>query len=150
MAFDAGYRGDSNIIFRVYDNFRFATRSDISGRAIGAEPNWCEKLGNAQLWFIENMPKKVFKFAVDARVVTLALTALALYGTSYGFYREITRDLTKKAIDALPEISAKAARFVAYMLTVNTIVGFHNRAQGRFWNTALTDQFWNRRAAPAA
>lgn len=150
MALDATYHANSNVIVRVYDNLKFATRREIGGREGDARPNWCEKLGNAQLWFFEKMPGKVLKFAIDPRVVTLALTALALYGTSYGFYREITRDLTKRAIDALPEISGKVVKFAAYMFTVNTILGYHNRAQGRFWNSALTDQFWPRRAAPGA
>lgn len=144
MNLDANYRANSYLIVRVYDNLKFATRSEIGNRAANAQPNWCEKLGNAQLWMLENMPGKIRSVTTDPRFVTLAITLLALYGTSYGFYRQITRDLTREAIKALPEISTKVLRFAAYLFTVNSILGYHNRAQGRFWNTALTNQFWNR------
>lgn len=136
------YAANAGTASRFVDNFKFATRKELENRNANAQPNWCEKLGAAQLWLWEELPGKLKRVAKDPRVVTLALTALALYTVSFGFYNQITRELTKRAIQALPQISGKVVRFALWAFTMNTIVGYHNRAQGRFWNTSLTDQFW--------
>lgn len=104
--------------------------------------NFLEKIGDAGLWVVEDLPGKLWRGLKDPRVVTLGLTALALLGTSIAFYPVTTLALVKTAVALIPLPPLWAVKFSAYIFTVGLIISGAARAQGRFFNTALMEAFY--------
>ncbi len=114
------------------------------------EKNLAEKIGDAGLTVVEELPRKVWKFVRDPRVVTIALTAFAMIATSFAFYPATTLAVIKGAITLLPKVPFWAAKFALYIATISTILSYSLRAQGRFWNEALMADAERRIAANMA
>ncbi|HEY4255412.1 MAG TPA: hypothetical protein VGM34_03590 [Chlamydiales bacterium] len=103
--------------------------------------NWIEWTGNKILWMVEDLPGIIYRNLTEARIVTVALTHLALYANSYLFYPAKTLELTKLLIQHLPLPSLAAIRFGVYISSSLVIIGAAFRAYGRFSNEALMNQF---------
>lgn len=132
-------------VVRIYQNFRFATKSDLGERPANLAPNFLEKFGNVILHLPERLPKMILNVINDPRFVTLALTVLALGLNSYIFYPEITVSVVKAGIALLPTISYATIKFAAYIATSASIVALGCRAQGRFMNEDLQAMYFTNR-----
>src|ERR1700741_4869835 len=102
--FNVSYRADSWIGARFIDNFRFAVKKDIGDRPGDLAPNWLEKVGNAGLWIVEELPKKAWKAIKEPRFVSFALTILALGAVSFAFYPAPSLAVLKAGIALLPQV----------------------------------------------
>jgi hypothetical protein len=104
--------------------------------------NVLEKIGDAGLWFVEEFPRKVWHVAKDPRVVTIALTAMALLATSFIFYPSTTWFVVRTVITSCIVPPLWAVKFSAYIATVGIIVAGACRAEGRFINSKLMKAFY--------
>lgn len=112
-----------------------------------ADKNFIEKMGDAGLWFIEKFPGKMGRVVKDPRIVTLALTALALYGNSYLFYPEKTMELTARYLMRLMfHIPDWAPKFACYISINGLIISLALRAEGRFINPIFVKNFFPSRS----
>jgi hypothetical protein len=143
------YSSDSNLFVRFYSHFELGVRPHVHGHSQSSK-NVLEKAGDAGLWFVEELPYKVMKIAKDPRVVTIALTALALIVDSFLFYPSTTATTLRAVVDLLPRIPAWAVRFSAYILSVETIIAYAARAEGRFMNEHLMKRFYGGHAGAGA
>lgn len=141
------YYANSNIFSRFIDHTAFATAKNLGDER--APSNFIEKAGNGILKATGLLPKAVKavgKSFKDPRVVTIALTALALLVASFAFYPTTTYLATKAACifaaELIKVIPFWAVKLSAYILTCSTIVGFGLRAEGRFTNANLMKQFY--------
>lgn len=140
------YDADSWIGSRFYSHFSFGIQKDRSkdkGKDIPA--NLLEKMGNAGLWPIENLPRKLKELSKDPIIVTIALTAIALFAINLGFYPEITGQLIKDVtIYMIKNVPFWAVKFAVYISLVESTIATAMRACGRFSNEALMDQFYGK------
>ncbi len=136
------YDPSSWIGIRFCDNFTFALKKDIGDRTGDRAPNWLETGGDMGLWLVEELPKKIWKVLKEPRLVSLALTILALGAVSFAFYPATSLAVVKAGIALLPQIPFWAAKFSIYLLTCETILSYGLRAQGRFWNKPLREAFY--------
>lgn len=138
------YDENSWILSRFYSHFYFGTQSDRSqdvGKDI--ESNLLEKMGNVGLWPIENLPKKVLNLGKDPIIVTIALTALALFVINLAFYPEITTRVIKNAaVFIANNVPYWAVKFAVYISCVEVTIATAMRACGRFSNQALMEKFY--------
>jgi hypothetical protein len=104
-----------------------------------------ELIGDMILWTIEDLPKKIWDYLTEARVVTVALTALSLLANSFLFYPIRTWSSVKAFCHLFP-IPFWAARFTSYFYTCMLILGYGLRAYGRFSNPDLMNQFYHPKA----
>jgi hypothetical protein len=141
------YHADNHLFSRFLNHAHFGITRDLGDER--AQPNAIEKAGNGILKITGMLPKsikaigKAFK---DPRVVTVALTVIALLTTSFAFYPTTTY-LASKAIctfaaTLIKQIPFWAVRMSAYLMTCTAIVGFGLRAEGRFTNAPLMKQFY--------
>lgn len=154
MSIDYKYNSESNIFFRIWDHAAMGLAKDIGDRQT-TPCNIVEKAGDGILWTLGTAPraiKAVVKSFQDPRVVTIALTALALIATSLIFYPATTvaaASCTFTAIaTAIKWVPLWAVKFSAYLATCATIVGAGLRAGGRFNNKALMKEFYNLQEYP--
>lgn len=105
------------------------------------DENLIEKAGNAILWTVEDLPFRIYEKIIEPRVITVALTTIALYSNSLVFYFSKTRALTRQFFQWLPLPPLWAVRFGAYSFTSLLIIGAALRAYGRFSNEALMNEF---------
>lgn len=113
------------------------------------QANLVEKAGNGILNVVGFFPravKWVGRQFQDPRVVTVALTALALFVATISFYPSATVNalkatflVVKLLVTSIPLWSLKLA---GYILTCSTIVGYGLRAGGRFANEQLMKAFY--------
>jgi hypothetical protein len=106
-----------------------------------------ERIGNIILWTVEDMPGLLWDKIKDARVVTVAMTALALLANSFLFYPTKTWLNLKAFIRWIPKPPLWAIRFASYIFTCALIIGYGLRAYGRFSNHELMNEFYHPRAA---
>ena len=104
------------------------------------EKNTGESIADVMLFHIEKLPQKIGSLITDPRIVTLAISALAILAVSLAFYPGLTVLYIKTAIAAIPFPPAWAIKFAAYLLSVETILGYTLRAESRFYNKSLTSQ----------
>lgn len=130
--------GHGGLGARFVNHFLLGVKEDIGPH----NKNILEKVGDAGLWMIEKFPGKVWEKMKDPKVVTIALTALALVATSFAFYPAATFLAFKGALALLPTIPFWAIRFSAYIFTVGVIISTALRAEGRFSNSALMNEFY--------
>jgi hypothetical protein len=135
------YNANSTIFQRFGSHAVLGLSQDIGDRT-DAPKNVLERIGDAGLWIVEGLPKKIKVLCTDPRVVTVALTAFALVATSFAFYPIATWTLACDAIALLPQVPLWAVRFGSYILTVSVILSASCRAQGRFWNGELMNRFY--------
>ncbi len=138
MTLNVNYN-QSNVVTKFLSHARFALTPNLSER--NSNPNLLEIMGNIGLYTIEVIPFKIVNAIRDPRIVTIAITALALFATSFAFYPVTTIALTKTAIAVLPFPPLWAIKFGAYLYTVSLIISFACRAEGRFMNKDLYNQF---------
>lgn len=105
--------------------------------------NVTEKIGDAILWTVEDFPGIAWKAIKEARVVTVALTALALLANSFLFYPFKTLANLKAFYQWLPLPPLWAVRFSTYIFTCALILGYGLRAFGRFSNHELMNEFYH-------
>lgn len=104
------------------------------------EENQGEKIATAMLWPIEKMPS----YLKDPKVVTLAVSSLALLVDSFLFYPEQTTNRLNQLKEILIE-NSESIRFVSYLLSVETILGYTLRAESRLANAELMDQVYSQK-----
>ena len=141
------YYANDQLIARFINHANFATAKYLGDER--APSNIVEKVGNGILKAASLLPKglkaigKAFK---DPRVVTIALTVLALLAVSFAFYPSTTYLATKAVClfigEMIKHIPFWAVKLSAYILTCSSIIGFGLRAEGRFTNSDLMKQFY--------
>jgi len=148
MSLSATYNPNGNVFYRIWDHTVLGLHKDIGSR-INAPRNIVEKGGDAVLWTVGLIPravKAIGKSFQDPRVLTIALTALALFAASLIFYPTATIAATKvvgtAVINLVKHIPFWAVKLSAYIATCTTIVGAGLRAGGRFNNAALMKEFY--------
>jgi hypothetical protein len=105
--------------------------------------NFGEKLGNAMTWHVRGLPKKVWKMANDPKVITVALTALAMLSVQMAFYPAATALAAKTAVAYVAaHVPFETAKFGAYCLSMLFVVGMGTRTLGRFTNVKLMTSFY--------
>lgn len=139
------YNENGNLFQRFGYHAVLGLKKNVGNRE-NCPKNILEKIGDLGLWSLEVLPGKIWSGLKDPRVVTLALTAIALIAVSFAFYPATSLLYAKIAIAAIPCPPLWAVRFAAYILTVNTILAAACRAQGRFWNSALMQRFYGQSA----
>ena len=132
------YSSDNNIAVRCYNHARLGLQKDIQKH----DPNLMEKFGNIGLWPLENLPRMTLNAITDPRVVTIALTSLAMLADSYGFYPEETTAGVQAAWALLPTVPFWTVKFATYIATIETIGSYGMRAEGRFINKELMGKFY--------
>lgn len=125
---------------KFFHNLKWGLCSELE---VEYKKNKAEVLGDKGLWFIRDVPRYVKNFITDPRVVTVALTALALVADSFLFYPTTTLYTLKAAYAFLPHIPLWAVKFACYIVTVETIISAFLRAQGRFFNEQLMAKLKN-------
>lgn len=145
-----GYDANANIFCRVRSHVEIGLKKDIGDRVdVLSKPNLIEKLGDAVLWTTGLVPrfvKCIHKTLQDPRIVTIVLTAGALFGVSMAFYPVTTLAMTKVAYtftaNLIQQIPFWSVKFSAYIYICASIVGAGLRATGRFNNAALMRDFY--------
>lgn len=135
------YQSQASLFQRFGYHVVLGLKKELGSRE-DCKKNLLEKTGDIGLWIVESLPHIIWQGIKDPRVVTVALTALALLATSLIFYPTITFLLIKNAIAFIPFPPFWALRFSAYLLTVTLILASACRAQGRFWNKQLMNHFY--------
>ena len=114
------------------------------------KPNLIEKAGNSILWVVGSIPRSikwVGRQFQDPRVVTIALTALAMLAVTLCFYPVATAAAITAGAIAVKALVASipvwGVKLSAYVLTCSTILGSGLRAGGRFANSSLMKAFYN-------
>lgn len=130
--------GHGGLGARFVNHFLLGVKENIGPH----NKNLLEKVGDLGLWMIEKFPGKVWEKMKDPKVVTLALTSFALLAASFGFYPTATFLAIKGALAVLPTVPLWAVRFSAYIFTVGVIISTALRAEGRFSNAALMNEFY--------
>lgn len=133
-----GYNADRWLPKRVLDHAKLGLKKTIQPH----ERNKLEMAGDVGLWLVEELPKKFLNFMQDPRVITAFLTAGACVADSYLFYPSETTNVLQYTWKHIPKLAPKHARFAAYLYTMNAIVSYGARAQGRFWNSELMQNFY--------
>jgi len=107
------------------------------------EKNRLEKIGNVMTWHITDGVRKVFRAAKDPRVLTVALTALAMVAASFIFYPATTYLAVKATFVFLGKYAPWAVmKFSIYAATLLGILGTGVRTLGRFANKTLMNHFY--------
>lgn len=140
-SFISGYCRDSLLPQRFLSHLVFGLRHTIPNRK-DIPKNSLEEIGDVGLWMIEELPRKVWHAATDPRVVTVALTALALIATSLLFYPMHSLYVFQIVwtVGLVPPFWA--VKFAAYIYTVELILASACRAEGRFANSTLMKAFY--------
>ncbi len=134
------YSAENNIAVRFYNHACLGLQKNIQDHS----RNFMEKIGDAGLWPLENIPTMALDAVRDPRVVTIGLTSLAMLGDSFAFYPDETTCWLKAAWALVPIIPFWAMKFSAYISTVEIISSYGLRAEGRFANNKLMDQFYGK------
>lgn len=147
MGVNVAYHSDQNIFFRFRDHAKLGLASDLGEERPLA--NLCEKAGDVILNVV-SLPYRgigvLAKKAQDPRVATIALTALALVASTFVFFPVTSFNATVIAAKFTFHLIAKIpfiyVKFAAYIATCSGILGLGLRAEGRFSNTQLMNQFY--------
>ncbi len=129
---------------RFVNHFMLGIQKEIGHH----QKNLLEKAGDVGLFFIENIPRKIWQGIKDPRVITIALTAFALLATSFIFYPLLTIAAIKLSFAFLPLIPLWTLKLSVYLTFVSVILSTAMRAEGRFLNADLMNQFYH--TAPKA
>lgn len=139
MNANVAYSGNNNFLaIRLMDHARLGLSPTIQNH----EKNTLEKIGDAGLWPIENLPRMTWKLVSDPRVITIAATGLTMLADSFLFYNEETTYALKAIRAFLPTIPFWALKVSTYTSTMLLIGSVGARAEGRFMNKNLMDQFY--------
>ncbi len=109
----------------------------------GYEKNRMEQAGDRFAWHVVELPKLICEAFENPKIVTVALTALALFSVQLTFYPIITAQAIKASIifasNYVPFWSVKMG---AYLATQAAVLGFGMRALGRFSNDDLMAKWY--------
>jgi hypothetical protein len=133
------YQAHTSLAQRFQYHVALGLKKNIGDRT-DCPKNILEKIGNAGLIFIENTPRIVSKMIHDPKVITIALTALALVAASFLFYPTTTFLTLKTALILIPPLWT--IRLAGYIITVELILAGACRAEGRFLNNTLMKKFY--------
>jgi len=135
---NVSYTANSTIVWRFYEHAKLGLQAEIQPH----ERNWKEKIGDLGLWTLENFPGKVWSMMKNPRWITFALTTISLMSVSYLFYPRVTVETLRKLGALIPLPSMENVKFAAYLFTVGNIISAALRAEGRFSNQQLMDQWY--------
>ncbi len=147
MTLNVNYHSNYSLPLRFASHFALGVKENIGPRD-KTPKNLCEKVGDIYLWTIEHLPRHIWNGFKDPRIATIALTSLALIATSFTFYPTITVLMIKTLIIAIPFPQLLAIKFALYLYICGLIVSTALRAEGRFTNTQLMNQFYNPTNSP--
>lgn len=133
------HRGNGGIGVGFANHFVLGVKENIGDH----DKNILEKMGDAGLWMVEKFPRKIWTIMKDPKVVTIALTAFALLATSFVFYPITTYLLIKAGLALLPTVPYWAVHLSVYIATISVILSTACRAEGRFLNSKLMNEFYN-------
>lgn len=107
------------------------------------KPNLIEKIGDVLCWHVTELPAKINKAFNDPRVVTVAMTALAMLAVTFAFYPTATWLALKAGVTFIVEkLPWEVVKASVYALTMLAVVGVGTRALGRFSNDELMSHFY--------
>ena len=135
----------SSLPVRFWNHAVFGLRDEVAEELKHEEntKNWCEKFGDRSVYITKNaIPNAISGCLKDPRVVTVALTALALITISLAFYPITTALYLQAAWAAMPLPSFGAVKFAVYLWSCAAVVSLAARAQGRFCNAELMERFY--------
>lgn len=105
--------------------------------------NKIEMVGDTMLWHVVELPEKIVRWMKDPKVVTVALTALAMLAVQFAFYPVSTYFATKAVVlFVVNHFPLSTAKVVAYTLSMLAVLGMGVRTYGRFDNKSLMDHFY--------
>ena len=107
------------------------------------QENIPELIGDIILFTVEELPNILWRAISEARVVTVALTALSLLANSFLFYPLKSFLKLKAFVHWLPLPPVWALRLASYLFTCALILGYGLRAFGRFSNHELMNDFYH-------
>lgn len=147
MTTNVAYHSTSNIFVRFRDHATLGLADDLG---TNVPQNLIEKVGNCLVsasWVPYNGIKSLVRKLEDPRVVTIGLTAIALLANSYLFYPTATHVVVTTGFTAAMTLVQNLdvlgkIRPVAYALTCIGIAGYGTRAEGRFTNSELMQNFY--------
>ena len=114
----------------------------IPGENKSYTKNWLEHAGDALCWHAMYLPRHIVKAFANPKVVTVALTALALLAVQFAFYPIATTLAIKSiCIFIARHLSLWAVKLASYILVQSAILGLGTRALGRFCNSDLMNRW---------
>jgi hypothetical protein len=104
-----------------------------------------EKIGDGLAWHVTKLPQHIRSALNNPKVITVALTALALLTVQFAFYPTATY-LAAQAVFtfAAQYITASGVKIAIYAAIQTAITGIGVRALGRFSNDELMDKWYNK------
>lgn len=145
------FNADKGLHIRFFNHAQLGLAADVQlqNKNYQHQPNTIEKVGNGVLLVLGTLPRSVKwvgRQFQDPRVVTVALTASALFLTTLAFYpavgiAAINTTLTTIQL-LLGNIPWWSVKFAGYLLVCSTITGYGVRATGRFANADLMKAFY--------
>lgn len=125
---------------------RMAFTSDpqkLSGKIY--KPHLLEKIGEKLSWCVTQMPKKIWSAMHNPKVITVALTILAMTTVQFAFYPKITYIAIRTiCVFIATRIPAHIAKLSVYVITQMNVLGFGIRALGRFSNEELMNNWYTK------
>lgn len=127
------YPKDMSLTKRFSHLLRFCIRRDAPPH----EKNLMEVVGDFGLAHIERLPKKIWNFVGDPRGIAVFIWLLLELLISFLFYPTITLNWVDWVVSFIPDIPWWFVRISLYLLTVETILAYFLRAEGRLMNQSL-------------
>lgn len=143
MAISIQYRAEANLLARFVNHAQLGLTKNIQPH----RETLPEMIGNTILWTVEDLPRIISEKLKDARIVTVAMTALSLLANSFLFYPVRTFVKMRAFYRWIPLPPFWAVRFTSYLSTCALIMGYGLRAYGRFSNHELMNQFYHNKKA---
>jgi hypothetical protein len=106
------------------------------------EKNQLEKLGDLGLYHIERAPGVIWRSVADPKWIAVYLWIFAEICVSLLFYPTITIDWMKYFYSCIPDIPWWFVRLTLYLVSVETIMAFFLRAEGRLLNKELMSEYY--------
>lgn len=109
------------------------------------KPHLLEKIGGKLTWCVTQMPKKIWSALHNPKVITVALTVLAMTTVQFAFYHRITYIAIRTVcVFIVTRIPAHIAKLSIYAITQMNVLGFGIRAFGRFSNVELMNNWYTK------
>lgn len=101
-----------------------------------------ERIGDMGLYPFEKLPKAVAQNICDPKLVAIYIWLFLEVIVCFFFYPSITMDWISYFYSFIPEIPWWLIRFTLYLLTVETILAYFLRAEGRLLNKDLMTTYY--------
>jgi hypothetical protein len=103
-----------------------------------------EKIGSFLSWHVTKLPSKAYHALRDPKVITVALTSIAMLSVQFAFYPRISILAAKSlATFIAKQIPAWTVKASAYTIIQAAILGLGTRALGRFSNNELMQKWYS-------